>query len=70
MSSLLDLENAPELVVRFVVFHEMLHLRYPTEHRGSRRCVHTGEFKRAEKEFENYREAKQELKRFVESVHS
>ena len=70
LSSLLDSENAPELVVRFVVFHEMLHLRYPTEHSGSRRCVHTDEFKRAEKEFENYREAKQELKRFVEGMHS
>ena len=70
LSSLLDSENAPELVVRFVVFHEMLHLRYPTEHRGSRRCVHTDEFKRAEKEYENYRQAKDELKRFVESVRS
>jgi Protein of unknown function DUF45 len=69
LSSLLDSENAPELLVRFVVFHEMLHLRYPTEHRGSRRCVHTDGFKHAEKEFENYREAQLELKRFVEKAH-
>jgi len=68
LSSLLDSENAPELVVRFVVFHEMLHLRYPTQHRGSRRCVHTEEFKQAEKQFERYGEAQLELKRFVGNV--
>ncbi len=66
LSSLLDSENASELIVRFVVFHEMLHVRYPTEHRGSRRCVHTKEFKQAERELEGYLEAKLELKRFVE----
>ncbi len=66
LSSLLDSENASQLVVRFVMFHEMLHLRYPTQHRGARRCVHTNEFKQAERELENYSEAKLELKRFVE----
>ncbi len=66
LSSLLDSENASEVVVRFVMFHEMLHLRYPTEHRGIRRCVHTKDFKQAERELENYREAKLEVKRFVE----
>jgi len=66
LSSLLDSENVSGLLVRFVLFHEMLHLRYPTEHRGSRRCVHTREFKLAEREFEHYREAQLELKRFVE----
>lgn len=66
LSQLLDSPNAPELVVKFVLFHEMLHLKYPTEHRGARRCVHTSEFKRAEKDFENYREAKMQLRSFVE----
>jgi hypothetical protein len=66
LSALLDSEQAPELIVRFVMFHEMLHLRFPTEHRGARRCVHTKEFKIAEKQFENYSEATAELKKFVE----
>jgi predicted metal-dependent hydrolase len=66
LSALLDSETAPELIVRFVMFHEMLHLRYPTEHRGIRRCVHTKEFKLAEKQFEGYKQATAELKRFVE----
>lgn len=66
LSSLLDSENAPDLLVKFVMFHEMLHLRYPTENRGIRRCVHTREFKHAEQEFDGYRAAKMQLKRFVE----
>jgi hypothetical protein len=66
LSSALDSTDAPEIAVRFVMFHEMLHLRYPTENRGVRRCVHTPEFKRAERQFEDYVKAKQELNRFVE----
>jgi len=66
LTSLLDSENAPPLLVRFVLFHEMLHLRYPTQHHAGRRCVHTREFKQAEKTFAGYKEAQMELKRFVE----
>jgi len=46
-----------------VMFHEMLHLRIPIDHRGARRCVHTPEFKAAEKQFEQLAEAKEMLKR-------
>jgi hypothetical protein len=67
LTNLLDSEEAPELVVRYILFHEMLHLRHPTENRGARRCVHTREFKNAEKMFEQYEEARAALKRFLES---
>jgi hypothetical protein len=66
LSRLLDAEEASALIVKFVLFHEMLHLRHPTEHRGSRRCVHTREFKRAERAFAQYKQATEELRRFVE----
>lgn len=63
ISSLLDRPDVPRLAVEYVMFHEMLHLRHPAEHRGSRRCVHTPEFKQAEKQFERFKEAKLLLKR-------
>ncbi len=66
LTSLFDHECVPELLVKFVMFHEMLHLRYPTQHRGTRRCVHTKEFKQAERQFEGYEEAKLALRAFVE----
>lgn len=68
LTRLLDSEDVPQLLVKFVMFHEMLHLRYPAVHRGVRRCVHTDEFKQAEKNFDGYAEAKTALKKFVESA--
>ncbi|HEX3682255.1 MAG TPA: SprT-like domain-containing protein [Bryobacteraceae bacterium] len=68
LTALLDSEKAPELLVKYVMFHEMLHLRFPTEHRGARRCVHTKDFKRAEREFQEYKKAIAEMKRFVNSA--
>jgi hypothetical protein len=66
LSSILDEENAPLGAVKYVLFHEMLHLRYPTEHRGARRCVHTPEFKRAERAYPEYHEGKRQLKEYLE----
>lgn len=68
ITSLLDSEKTPELIIKFILYHEMLHLRYPTTHAGARRCVHTRAFKEAEKEFENYEKAKSDLKLFIEGA--
>jgi hypothetical protein len=62
LSSLLDRPEVPRMAVEFVLYHEMLHLRFPTEHRGSRRCVHTPEFKAAEREFPGWQQAREALK--------
>ena len=67
LSSLLDAPDAPELAMRYVMYHEMLHLRHPTLHKATRRCVHTPEFKADERQFPDYREAKAALRKFVES---
>lgn len=67
LSSLLDARHCPRLLVEFVMFHEMLHLRYPTEHKGLRRCVHTQQFKLAEQKFSEYADAKKMLRAFVEA---
>ena len=68
LSSLLDSAQAPQIAVRYVMYHEMLHLRHPTVHRISRRCVHTAEFKTEEKLFPGFADAKAALKAFIESV--
>ena len=68
LTSLLDAEEAPERLVRYIMYHEMLHLKYPTEHKGARRCVHTRDFKQAEREFEDFEEARVELKQFVNGL--
>lgn len=51
LSRVLDRAETPRLVVEYVMFHEMLHLRFPAEYTGTRRRVHTREFKQAERQF-------------------
>ncbi|MDP8979744.1 MAG: SprT-like domain-containing protein [Acidobacteriota bacterium] len=63
INSVLDNPAIPRIALEFVLFHEMLHLRYPVDHRGARRCVHTAEFKLAEKQFQYWKEARDLLKR-------
>jgi hypothetical protein len=63
LSRILDRAETPRLAVEYVLYHEMLHLRHPAEHRGARRCVHTRAFKDAEKQFERLREAKAMLRK-------
>jgi predicted metal-dependent hydrolase len=61
LSTLLDSEDVPQMAVRYVMYHEMLHLRHPTIHKNARRCVHTAAFKADEKLFPDVTEAKKRL---------
>jgi hypothetical protein len=63
ISRIFDRPETPQLTLEYVVFHEMLHLRYPVDHNGARRRVHTREFRQAEKQFPRLKEAKEMLKR-------
>jgi len=63
ISRIFDAAAAPALALEYVMFHEMLHLRYPVEHNGARRRVHTREFRAAEKQFPRLQEAKALLKK-------
>ncbi|MDP9170105.1 MAG: SprT-like domain-containing protein, partial [Acidobacteriota bacterium] len=58
ISRIFDDPRAPRLALEYVMFHEMLHLHYPVDHSGSRRCVHTREFKAHEKQFPSFQEAR------------
>ena len=68
LSSVLDSIHAPALIVEYVMFHEMLHLKFPAQHRAARRCIHTREFKDAEASFEEFEMAKRQLARFIERL--
>jgi hypothetical protein len=63
ISRIFDREKTPELALEYVMFHEMLHLRYPVDHHGIRRRVHTRDFREAERKFPQLAEAKELLKR-------
>ena len=63
ISRIFDRVEAPRFLVEYIVYHEMLHLRHPVEHRHTRRCVHTREFKEAERAFPRLAEAQALLKK-------
>lgn len=68
INKLLDRADVPPYVVEYIVFHEMLHLRYPVQHRGARRCVHTLEFRRVEEQYERLAEAELWIKQVWPSL--
>ena len=63
LSRKLDSPVVPRYIVEYVVYHEMLHIRFPVERRGHRRVVHSREFREAEKKFPKYALACRQLKR-------
>lgn len=62
ISRIFDRPQTPPVALEYVMFHEMLHLRYPVDHSGMRRKVHTREFRDAEKNFPELKKAKDALK--------
>ncbi len=55
-------------MVEFVIFHEMLHVFYPTEHRNGRLYNHTARFRRDEKKFAYFEEAESWIERNVKNL--
>jgi len=62
VSRVFDHPRVPRLVVEYIVYHEMLHLKHPVRVRGSRRCVHPPEFQADERMFPRLEEAKRFLR--------
>jgi predicted metal-dependent hydrolase len=68
INRILDQEdpNAGE-ILEFVMYHEMLHLKFPTRQAGSKRCIHSKEFKAAERLFEGYKEVHGKIRHMLRS---
>lgn len=58
----LDARDVPAYVIDFVVYHEMLHRQLGTRVVNGRRNAHTPEFRRRERDFENYDNAQAFIK--------
>jgi hypothetical protein len=68
VSKSLDDKKVPRYVVEYVVFHEMLHIFHPTEHRHGRRFSHTPAFRRNERKFRYFEEAEGWIERNVKQL--
>jgi predicted metal-dependent hydrolase len=57
ISRTLDDASMPPYVIEFVVYHEMLHLKHPSQLVNGRRRYHSAAFRAEESRFEQYNEA-------------
>ena len=57
INPVLDRRNVPRFYVAFIVYHEMLHAALGTPLQGKRRIVHSREFRKREKLFQEYERA-------------
>jgi len=67
ISRVLDSPQVPRYLVEYLMFHEMLHVRYPVERVGHRRVVHSRAFRKAEKRFPHYERAHRRLREISRS---
>jgi len=62
ISRSLDRPEVSRLMVEYIMYHEMLHVKHPVEVRGARRSIHTAAFRAEEKLFEGRAEARKALR--------
>jgi len=58
ISKTMDRRAVPRYAIEFIMYHELLHLIYPSENRGKRVLHHTRDFRRAERMFKHYEKAR------------
>jgi hypothetical protein len=65
ISKTLDSPEVPEWFVEYIMFHEMLHIKYPARIINGRRYYHTPAFRAEEKSYPKYEQAQEWLDRVV-----
>jgi len=68
ISCIFDDYRVPEEIVRYLLYHEMLHIYYPTSSRNGRRTVHSPTFKSAEKKFPAFEDIQKWIKKNVRKL--
>ncbi|HZV59082.1 MAG TPA: YgjP-like metallopeptidase domain-containing protein, partial [Candidatus Eremiobacteraceae bacterium] len=57
----MDREGVPPVVVEYVLYHEMLHVKHPTRRSGCSLISHSREFREEEKRFAEFERARKML---------
>jgi predicted metal-dependent hydrolase len=63
ISRRLDNHDIPQILVEYVLYHEMLHKKLGLKEVNGRRYAHTSAFRKLEKQFEYFEEAEKVMKR-------
>ncbi|HOE92382.1 MAG: SprT-like family protein [Candidatus Methanofastidiosum methylothiophilum] len=62
ISRLLDEKKTPRFVIEYIMYHEMLHIKFGFTYKKGRRRVHTRQFKKEDEKFPFYTESIDYLK--------
>jgi predicted metal-dependent hydrolase len=65
ISRIFDKVAVPEKIVRYLLYHEMLHIYYPVIQRNGQRIIHSAQFKRAEHLFPDYDKIQHWIKSYI-----
>jgi predicted metal-dependent hydrolase len=68
VSRIFDRAKVPEQIVAYLVYHEMLHIQFPTERRNGRRIIHSAQFRETERKFPEYQEIQDWLKKNIRKL--
>lgn len=63
ISSFLDSQEAGRDLVRYVMFHEMLHIKHPIRYQEGHRVIHSQAFRAEERKYPRFEELKEQLRR-------
>ena len=65
---LLDDDRVPRFFVEYIVFHELLHAVVPAEKSGGRRYDHSVTYRKLERSFPRYDEARALVPRLLKTL--
>ncbi|MBI4465049.1 MAG: M48 family metallopeptidase [Acidobacteria bacterium] len=63
ISKIFDRSEMPQFLLEYILYHEMLHLKYPIIHRQARRCFHSPQFREEERRYPHFLQAKRLLEK-------
>ncbi|MBI3895749.1 MAG: M48 family metallopeptidase [Acidobacteria bacterium] len=63
ISNIFDRPEMPRLLLEYILYHEMLHLKHPIIHRQARRCFHPPQFQQEERRYPHFLQAKRLLEK-------
>ena len=58
-------KDAPQNILDYIMYHELLHKHFKFEHNNGRSAYHTKDFREAERQYPNYKEMELEINKII-----
>lgn len=65
ISRIFDSSKVPQIIIYYLMYHEMLHIVFPTKEHNGRRNVHSKEFRSRERQYPEFKYIQQWLKKNI-----